>query len=95
MSSFPSTIAHPASSARLQLRRVPELEFRFDESIANQDRIEQILRDLEAERTVTAEQAAAGQAASGEAASEQAASEPGTADSPDSTAPPHTHDHRD
>jgi ribosome-binding factor A len=32
--------------SRLQLRRVPELEFRFDESIANQDRIEQILRDL-------------------------------------------------
>jgi ribosome-binding factor A len=28
------------------LRRVPELEFRFDESIANQDRIEQILRDI-------------------------------------------------
>jgi ribosome-binding factor A len=35
--------------ARLQLRRVPELEFRFDESVANQDRIEQILRDLHAE----------------------------------------------
>ena len=34
--------------ARLQLRRVPELEFRFDESIAQQDRIEQILRDLHA-----------------------------------------------
>ena len=32
--------------SRLQLRRVPELEFRFDESIAHQDRIEQILRDL-------------------------------------------------
>jgi len=32
--------------ARLQLRRVPELEFRFDESIAHQDRIEQILRDI-------------------------------------------------
>ena len=31
---------------RLRLRRVPELEFRFDESIVNQDRIEQILRDL-------------------------------------------------
>ena len=31
---------------RLRLRRVPEIEFRFDESIANQDRIEQILRDL-------------------------------------------------
>jgi ribosome-binding factor A len=35
--------------ARLQLRRVPELEFRFDESIANQDRIEQILQELHAE----------------------------------------------
>jgi ribosome-binding factor A len=38
---------------RLRLRRVPVLEFRFDESIAHQDRIEQILRDLkneEAER---------------------------------------------
>jgi ribosome-binding factor A len=34
---------------RLRLRRVPELEFRFDESVANQDRIEQILRDLRAE----------------------------------------------
>src|SRR5262245_48806144 len=34
---------------RLRLRRVPELEFRFDESIANQDRIEQILRDLHQE----------------------------------------------
>ena len=32
--------------ARLQLRRVPELEFRFDESVAHQDRIEQILREL-------------------------------------------------
>jgi ribosome-binding factor A len=36
--------------ARLpHLRRVPELEFRFDESIENQDRIEQILRDIHAE----------------------------------------------
>jgi ribosome-binding factor A len=34
---------------RLQLRRVPELEFRFDESVAQQDRIEQILRDLHQE----------------------------------------------
>jgi len=33
----------------LSLRRVPELEFRFDESIAHQDRIEQILRDLHQE----------------------------------------------
>ena len=35
--------------SRVQLRRVPEIEFRFDESIANQDRIEQILRDLHQE----------------------------------------------
>ena len=35
--------------SRVQLRRVPELEFRFDESIANQDRIEQILRDIHQE----------------------------------------------
>ena len=34
---------------RLRLRRVPVIEFRFDESIASQDRIEQILRDLHAQ----------------------------------------------
>jgi ribosome-binding factor A len=42
---------------RLQLRRVPELEFRFDQSVAHQDRIEQIIRDLheeEAKRTAAA-----------------------------------------
>jgi ribosome-binding factor A len=43
---------------RLQLRRVPELEFRFDESVAHQDRIEQILRDLHEEEANR--QAAAG-----------------------------------
>ena len=32
--------------SRLRLRRVPELSFRFDESITHQDRVEQILRDL-------------------------------------------------
>jgi ribosome-binding factor A len=35
--------------SRLNLRRVPELQFRFEESIGHQDRIEQILRDLNAE----------------------------------------------
>ena len=34
---------------RLQLRRVPELEFQFDESVMHQDRVEQILRDLHQE----------------------------------------------
>ena len=35
--------------AGLRLRRVPEIDFRFDESIAHQDRIEQVLRDLHQE----------------------------------------------
>lgn len=35
---------------RLRLRRVPEIEFRFDESIAHQDRIEQILQSLHEEQ---------------------------------------------
>jgi ribosome-binding factor A len=35
---------------RLRLRRVPEIAFFFDESVERQDRIEQILRDLEQER---------------------------------------------
>jgi len=39
---------------RLQLRRVPELEFRFDESVGHQERIEQILRDLHAEEAARA-----------------------------------------
>ncbi len=32
--------------ARLRLKRVPELTFLYDESIAGQDRIEQLLNDL-------------------------------------------------
>ena len=36
-------------AGRLRLRRAPELEFRFDETIGHQDRLEQILRDLHAE----------------------------------------------
>jgi ribosome-binding factor A len=35
---------------RLSLRRVPELQFFFDESVERQDRIERILQDLQAER---------------------------------------------
>jgi ribosome-binding factor A len=31
---------------RLRLRRVPELEFRFDRSVEHQDRVERIIRDL-------------------------------------------------
>jgi len=36
--------------ARVRLRRVPEIRFEFDRSVEHQDRIEQILLDLEAER---------------------------------------------
>lgn len=42
---------------RVNLRRVPELDFRFDESIASQDRIEQILRDLHQEEATRAAEA--------------------------------------
>ncbi len=35
--------------SRIRLRRVPEITFFFDASIANTDRIEQILQDLKAE----------------------------------------------
>jgi ribosome-binding factor A len=34
--------------SRLRLKRVPELEFLYDESIAGQDRIEQLLNNLRA-----------------------------------------------
>ncbi len=36
--------------SRIRLRRVPELQFQFDESVEAQDRLERILLDLEAER---------------------------------------------
>jgi ribosome-binding factor A len=45
--------------SRIRLRRVPELEFRFDQSVANQDRVEQILQDIhreDAERRLQLEQ---------------------------------------
>jgi ribosome-binding factor A len=39
---------------RLRLRRVPELEFFYDESIERTDRIERILHELKEERAVRA-----------------------------------------
>ena len=39
---------------RMRLRRVPELRFEFDKSVENQDRIEQILLDLQRERDARA-----------------------------------------
>ena len=39
--------------ARLRLKRTPELAFFYDESIAGQDRIEQILNELQKENATT------------------------------------------
>ena len=44
--------------SRLRLRRVPEIDFRFDQAVAHQDRIEQILRDLHEEERQRASTAA-------------------------------------
>ena len=45
--------------ARIRLRRVPELTFHYDESIAHADRVEQILQDLHAQEASQAGEAAA------------------------------------
>jgi ribosome-binding factor A len=45
---------------RLRLRRVPELEFFYDASVAHADRIEQVLHELEEERAARAAPDAAG-----------------------------------
>jgi ribosome-binding factor A len=39
---------------RLRLRRIPDLQFFFDESVERQDRIERILQEIQAERVETA-----------------------------------------
>jgi ribosome-binding factor A len=44
---------------RLRLRRVPELQFFYDESVASHDRIEQILQDLKTEAETRSEGAPA------------------------------------
>jgi ribosome-binding factor A len=43
--------------SRVRLRRVPELQFFYDESVAHQDRIEKILLDLQHEREAHAAEA--------------------------------------
>ncbi len=44
-------------AGRMRLRRVPELEFRFDESVGYQDRVEQIIQDIHAEDAARAGEA--------------------------------------
>jgi len=60
--------------SRIRLRRVPELQFFYDQAVEHQDRIEQILIELKHEREAHAE------AASGDA---PAAAEPPSGDSDD------------
>ncbi|HYN08100.1 MAG TPA: 30S ribosome-binding factor RbfA [Vicinamibacterales bacterium] len=45
--------------SRIRLRRVPELRFEFDSSVENQERIERILLDLQAERELRENEAGA------------------------------------
>ena len=45
---------------RVRLRRVPELEFRFDEAIQNQERVEQLIRDIHDEDARRAQDAGQG-----------------------------------
>ena len=79
---------------RLQLRRVPELEFRFDESIANQDRIEQILKELHAGEAHREQSDATGTPADAPGIS-RASSDSSDRTAPTAAAPAHTHDHSD
>ncbi|MGE0444048.1 MAG: 30S ribosome-binding factor RbfA [Vicinamibacterales bacterium] len=43
---------------RIRLRRVPEIEFRFDEAIQNQERVEQLIREIHEEDARRAQEAA-------------------------------------
>jgi len=43
-----------ALGQRLQLRRVPEITFRYDESVAHQARVEELLEDIKREDAVRA-----------------------------------------
>ena len=62
--------------SRLQLRRVPELQFHFDESVAHQDRVEQILRDLHEEEAQRERERAAGEASADSSPVAPAADDP-------------------
>jgi ribosome-binding factor A len=42
-------------AGRLRLRRVPELDFRFDRSIEHQDRVERLIHEIQEERAARAE----------------------------------------
>jgi ribosome-binding factor A len=60
---------------RVRLRRVPELEFFYDASIAQHDRIEQILQELKAEADARGDGAAATEPGERSGASDEARAE--------------------
>ena len=62
-------------STRMTLRRSPEVQFLFDQSVAAQDRVEQILRDLHEE-----DAARQAEARGADPAAEPAASDPDSYD---------------
>ncbi len=63
-------------SGRMSLRRVPEVQFHFDEATAAQERVEQILAELRAEKEAR------------EASGERPSSEPDVPAGPDVAPPP-------
>lgn len=63
-------------SGRMSLRRVPEVQFLFDEATAAQERVEQILAELQAEKEARV------------ASGELPPTEPDAAAEPETTAPP-------
>jgi ribosome-binding factor A len=66
--------------ARLRLRRVPELRFLYDESIAGQDRIEQLLSDLHATDSTPGVEPAPGRDDAGASQGSEGARPPGDDD---------------
>ncbi|MDO8834559.1 MAG: 30S ribosome-binding factor RbfA [Vicinamibacterales bacterium] len=42
-------------AGRLRLRRVPELDFRFDRSVEHQDRVERLIHEIQEERAARTE----------------------------------------
>jgi ribosome-binding factor A len=72
--------------SRIRLRRVPDLQFFYDESIEHQDRIEQILLDLKRERDAQDAESAPAEAGAQDAAgslAEAGADAPTKAEDPD------------
>ena len=75
---------------RLGLRRVPELKFIFDESVAAQDRIEQIIQKIHAEETLrTVDSTDVVEAPAGPAEALQDSGERRGAEAPAEDAPKH------